>query len=212
MSFDPITYAMAKAYSDSKGGYTKTETKVLASYTDAEFVENEGGGITFFPPSVIPLTGGAAYTVEWDGVKYECIAQVDEDMVYLGNIEMVEDGEPFTVVTFPTDSMVAATQGNTHSFTISQTVETIHPIKPEYLPGVCLPVVEIADLTSITAEENAKLTACIGMPIVCRFNQNGVSILMSYTHFDSHAFAGQIGELSAIIGSEDGVTWALTDA
>lgn len=53
--------------------------------------------------------------------------------------------------------------------------ETIHPIDPKFLPGVCLPVVEIATQPTdegapLTAEESAKMdeVAAMGLPIVCR--------------------------------------------
>ena len=57
------------------------------------------------------------------------------------------------------------------------TYETIHPIDPKYLPGVCLPVVELSTILGeepvvLTAEENAKLNEVVasGSPfiLVCK--------------------------------------------
>lgn len=62
--------------------------------------------------------------------------------------------------------------------------ETIVPIDPKYLPGVCLPVVELSTTVAsgavFTAEENAKLTAAFaeGVPIVlnCSLDSQGEGI------------------------------------
>lgn len=59
-------------------------------------------------------------------------------------------------------------------------LETIHPIDPKFLPGVCLPVVELttqptAEGAPLTAEESANVQAALamGVPCVVKFNIDG---------------------------------------
>lgn len=85
--------------------------------------------------------------------------------------------------------------------------ETIHPIDPKYLPGVCLPVVEIADITNITAEENAKLTACMGMPIV--LVSAGGALVCDYSSVEGYLYLN--ANMGGSIISVDGIYWVFTE-
>lgn len=62
-------------------------------------------------------------------------------------------------------------------------IETIHPIDPKYLPGVCLPVVELSTVasdtqTNLTAEEAEKIKALNGAPCIikCNISVGGMQI------------------------------------
>ena len=104
--------------------------------------------------------------------------------------------------------------------------ETIHPIDQKYLPGVCLPVVELsttfASGANFTAEENAKLKAAweAGTPVVIK-----IPVSVGSYQFDEtaavwtriHAGSGTNGILSfaysfggttiTILSINSGNTW-----
>lgn len=73
--------------------------------------------------------------------------------------------------------------------------------------GFGLPVVEIADITAITTEENAKLTACMGMPII--LVAQGNAILCSSTIMDADYPCFSNADLQVTLGTVDGVSWVL---
>ena len=70
--------------------------------------------------------------------------------------------------------------------------------------GGGLPVVEIADTSAITAEEGAKLTACIGMPCVIKDDRG--ALVCSYVYDGMHVF---IDTTQTLFISTDGITWML---
>lgn len=55
----------------------------------------------------LPVVLGEKYTVEWDGVKYECVGYTFADDVVLGDISFYDErdnegnGEPFAIWTYP---------------------------------------------------------------------------------------------------------------
>jgi hypothetical protein len=76
--------------------------------------------------------------------------------------------------------------------------------------GVCLPVVEIANWPTITAEESAKLTTNIGIPIILTANTDGakVSDVCAYSFADgAHIYMLSQTFGASILLSEDGVNW-----
>lgn len=90
--------------------------------------------------------------------------------------------------------------------------ETIVPIDQKYLPGVCLPVVEIADISAITAEEGAELGKHIGIPVVIKVTIDGTlnCCVFNYTYVDAyrtHLYGTTIGTDAVILTSSDGVLW-----
>lgn len=72
-----------------------------------------------------------------------------------------------------------------------------------------LPIVEIADITAISTEENAKLTACMGMPII--LVAAGNAVLCSSTIMDGDFPWYSNTDLGVIIGTVDGAHWALVE-
>lgn len=153
----------------------------------------------FFSMASAGLKEGSSYVVHWAGKDYSCIAKVvdagDAKAIALGNLTMFgldDTGEPFIVTDTGTQTMFydieAVMSGQSGAvgrvIGLSSVTETITPIDPKYLPGVCLPVVELStevqygDMTSLSPEENAALTAAAegGLPIVIGFNWNGVKI------------------------------------
>lgn len=144
----------------------------------------------------ISLVPGVEYSVALTGNSGEKIeigrgiAQGVEGATYVGNMALFDEeapdtGELFLTLTIPTGdtkTLVVISGGGTANFVIERT-ETIHPIDPKYLPGVCLPVVELSteipiDGTEVTlsTEEGTLLTkACeSGIP-VCMKIRLGIS-------------------------------------
>ena len=65
-------------------------------------------------------------------------------------------------------------------FEVDAEWETVNKIEPKYLPGVCLPVVELetavppsGEMAGLTAKESALIDGCGGMPFIARFTIEG---------------------------------------
>lgn len=228
MNFDPVTYALAKSYSDSKGGYTEPGKKLFTiELTDGQYLDatRKSGS----------LEVGKTYTVAVDGETYTCKgkdgAEVDAD-VCLGNFGLAggtDTGEPFFVLeTFDsgTDNVwVLAAMTNNGASTISVSIaDTTVPIKPEYLPGVCLPVVELstvptADGTELTAEEAVAMDALNGSPCIVRteseidginLTHDTVADVMSASgFFTAYYFYNRMKNILVTITNESG-SWIIT--
>lgn len=122
--------------------------------------------------------------------------------------ESMTDGEfPITAGTYFLYDENYLTLGTFYVSAITYGKETIHPIDPKYLPGVCLPVVEIADITAITVEECANLAACMGMPCIISYMGGMVVEIFNFT-LDGPAFVGSMTD-KEIVSDNDGVTWSL---
>ena len=104
------------------------------------------------------FTAGATYEVILDGVSYVRKAfDVEfegETSTALGNASLfgyADTGEPFLFVNEMFGILSELGPGGTseHSIVFSkiEETETIHPIDPKFLPGVCLPVVDIGDMS-----------------------------------------------------------------
>ena len=97
-------------------------------------------------------------------------------------------------------------RGETDYISYIEFAETIHPIDQKYLPGVCLPVVEIADISRLTESENSAVSACIGMPCILK-TQYGTA-LCSYSFTSNvHMFFGMYAGEACVLVSADGATW-----
>lgn len=79
---------------------------------------------------------------------------------------------PYTAPGITTVPFAAYTDGKLYGLQVegmgyltSIEFETIHPSDPKFLPGVCLPVVEIADITNITTEESAMMDTVVAMKV-----------------------------------------------
>lgn len=94
--------------------------------------------------------------------------------------------------------------------------ETIHPIDPKYLPGVCLPVVEIADVTAITATESAAITAAAenGLPCVLKWFSDGdngfVSVFNLLVDEGAYQYTAFVyGSIMTIVKNSESGLWEL---
>lgn len=156
-------------------GYAETQKTVLLPQTTIEtvFVEAEGLNIFQADPALVSVEANARVTVLWDGVEYACTASdkvaFNEvvSFVLIGNQGMAglgdDTGEPFLIwCGEQTDlssvrlyTVITSVTDGEHALSITKETETIHLIDPKYLPGVCLPLVE---LSTVITEEGVTLT------------------------------------------------------
>lgn len=184
---DLITLVMAKAYTDKKAGYVEVSEAVIFE----NLAVSGGEADTTVTAQMIP---GKTYIVTVGGVKYErvCYTEAFDGIACVGNARLYDfvnedNGDDFfvgqareTIVQCYTRNM-----GDT-TITLAEKTETIHPIDQKFLPGVCLPVVEINTEpseagTPCTDAENAALTAAAetGLPVVLKMSAIGMSVVTS---------------------------------
>lgn len=198
-----IVLEEAKRYTDSKQlAKVVIEKKELISYSDLPLEYDNAEGYvsyTFSPAPFIPSIG-KTYEVVWNGGAYKAICKDVSETVgvpialIIGNTVTTggdDTGEPFVLVYMDDGEIngfevlaVGATADVFVDLTVSEFAETIHPIDPKFLPGVCLPVVEFSTIpvygsqTELTAEESAQMEEVLtmGVPFVGKLNlDEGVS-------------------------------------
>ena len=202
----------------------KSERAYLLEET--EIVAQDSDGYYFYgvAPAIVTIPENKSFTVAYDGVTYECTAVTANvnamvTGVFIGNLSLEymgdDTGEPFLIMFLAANNsnLFTVKAPGTHTVAIYTQTETITPIDPKYLPGVCLPVVEIADFTALTEAEQAKLTACIGMPIVLKCELGPgvpVAVVMTYGFTGEHQFVGQIGGGKIDATLIDGEEWHIS--
>lgn len=150
-----------------------TFIKRIADFVDMTKVESvtaeaSGAGIITFSKSQLTVN-----TIgDGDLIQYSLLAS-DVPMLLSFNVglEGVEAGT-YVVSTGTNFRFISATMS-----------DTIVPIEPKYLPGVCLPVVELSTVasdtqTNLTAEEAEKIKALNGAPCIikCNISVGGMQI------------------------------------
>ena len=202
MSFDPITYAMAKAYSNSKGGYIETvkEQIVFNGDTDGKAVI-PGTNIGFDEANFVMVSDKAFSAEELSGITIvrngEKVRYDNNEFKSSNNYGIVGIAIDLHDYALFFDESAAATfgvdvgayfamsiDGSWYVAEVSTETETIHPIDPKFLPGVCLPVVETADINAITTAESAVFTAAAenGLPCVLKWfsDEDGVGMAIIF--------------------------------
>lgn len=177
-----ITLAMAKKYSNSKGGYVEPG-KVYTFDGNAEETENYNGIIYAKIASTAPNLHNvtkAVYTAP-DGSTVEILAEnMNVEDIYGGQrIIASMMGQNISVIVLDDAGLWGYAQPGYGYCSLIEFAETIHPIDPKYLPGVCLPVVEIGDMDAITASESVAFTAAAenGLPCVVKwFSEDGTGM------------------------------------
>ena len=181
-----IVLEEAKKYSDRKGGYTKPGKTLLdVALTDGKKVVEYKIG----------LEVGKTYTVTTDSGTYTAVCKMFMDVApCLGNLSVLAEdlentGETFVVTEYMEDAnvVVTAVDQNGGSFIKVTTPKNIVPIDPKFLPGVCLPVLELSQETmagvfasgnaSCTAEEHAIIWGAYQAlsPLIIKGNYNGIA-------------------------------------
>lgn len=171
---DILTLSLAVQKALRELGVKTEPGKVLLKETTASY-----GVVTEY----IGLAVGKTYNVSFLGGTFQAVCKAMEEIRYVGNLslliedaentgeafciaEVVEDGENGTVWSFSVEG---------EEFTVS-TPETIHPIDPKFLPGVCLPVVVDFDVLGLTAPILELVNTNGGMLKLQHENDYGVNI------------------------------------
>lgn len=190
MSFDPITLAMARAYTNSQRiAYSEGESKTLTWDGDTTNVEDLiDVSAVKLTDDLVDLNTASSVTLKlFDGgtetLKKDQFLVVEEDGAQL---LVFPDDERVLLISIPaevegvngTGLYVHLHEPDIYRFeSVTIGTEVIHPIDPKFLPGVCLPVVELeteiipdgSNIELTEAEGNA-LTATVatGLPIVLK--------------------------------------------
>lgn len=229
MGFDPIQHALCEDNTKQEIKRQRlfgVDTHVFTYNGDKagkQYIEFNGAYVVRVGSVIDPETVTEVLLVTSDGENL-IEAPLPKDLISFDKAPLEELGLNGTMLIYDnnawfacviyesTDAVTAGTyfidnmEGDGYKFyTSCIKAETIHPIDPKFLPGVCLPVVEIADITAITAEESALLTAAIGSPIVVATDTS--KIVCSYAFADdNYVFFGYT--MGGNIISVDGTNWA----
>lgn len=148
---------------------------------------------------------GRTYIVNWNGVDYTCKAESHTDngtlFIAVGDMSVYETGEmgktPFLFIENESEAVIMdiaaalAEESVNPTYSISILTETIHPIDRKYLPGACLPVVELSEETvaaasaspdtfvNVTEDEATAFLAAKNdlVPCVCRASMSGTNLV-----------------------------------
>lgn len=216
---DVLTLSMAKAYSDSKGGYTKSRIEQILPEATHNFELQDGFAMVMIERNAV-LYEGQSCTVLWDGKTYNCNVFVVEESTVIGNAGIFtgESGgeEPFFISFEEGVIVLVAEIAGEHTVSVSSTTETIVPIDQKYLPGVCLPVVELSTTFSmgaaLTDAENELLTGAhaknVPLVIRCSMNLGNSSVFENTAAVWSPASSGGI---KAFVLSMGGIVLQIAD-
>ena len=191
---DLVTLSMAKAYSDSKGGYT--ETKLVEVFNEVNFpINNEVEVSDSYYNTLDEYIVGENWakdqnkvTVVWDGIKYDCyIWQYDGGEMEFGNSSFLlsdtDNGLPFMFYLEGTSAEVYARDPGEHTFTVTAVEEIVHPIDLKYLPSNS--EVVTVNLADYEIEPTAELPVPnMNLAILSLFaNSGGICTVPDYSNF-----------------------------
>lgn len=185
-----IIEALKALYTNGQVGHIERQKVLL----DVELVPNNVVGTgTFYGVEDTAsnlLEVGKTYTVTTDSGTYTSVCQsTDATIKYLGNMELL-DGNASTangsfLVLLAYEDVAGESNagwalvcldGNYGSHMKIVGDETIHPIDPKFLPGVCLPVVELSTTGDMPAQDTLTEDAVLvlinavenGTPLIAR--------------------------------------------
>lgn len=187
----------ARRYTDSQRIAYIEPGKVVLPETTVSIKEQSDGNVGIIggleSPVMVGIEEGKRYALSVDGLLYYCTPLIEKegdyeiryiyttmdttDEAFLLLTEVYENGVPLEYAT-----QVRASVAGDRTILLS-TTETIHPIDPKFLPGVCLPVVELStvfvvgtsDAITIVDETDIKKlndTISYGLPIVVKIATN----------------------------------------
>lgn len=211
--FDP--FLTVKQILKKLGGDRDFKKVSILDVSLAEDAETPGFTVYRDLSDVTPFELGKTYTVHLDSGSYECVAKAMDGIGnVLGNTAFgggADTGETFLVAITGGIAMVMDASCGTKA-SVTANVETIVPIDQKYLPGVCLPVVELTTVIEnnavLSESDSAKLLEVfeIGTPVVIVFTMGDYRNTAVFTRFTSpdnavKAFStalvsGQVGLLS----------------
>lgn len=132
----------AADYVKNRPFYGETSEMVLIEERTIPFEEGQDQGIYMAEfPSTFKATVGETYKVTWDGSVYECICTEFDDLMFIGNSSLADEGigpdtgEPFLIVSDNRSIMIGTLDTSaSHTISISGYIESVVKINPKYLP------------------------------------------------------------------------------
>ena len=200
---DLITLAMAKKYTDEKAGYVETTAPITfdGDETGKEVLStNEGKFVTIGKVDGLDLNTVASVTLR--SRLYDDAFVLEKQHMTVQTVENTQ-GLRYTNAELEMEGLLLALIVNGYLAVLSdlndtdyvariEFAETIHTIDPKFLPGVCLPVVELSTAVggALTEAESAKLNevAATGLPCVIRFTFEGMQMAAAFSFTDMGGF------------------------
>lgn len=116
----------------------------------------------------VSLINGQIYTVIWDSIEYECLAQsTDYGDVYIGtqpapmvsstDAETNESDKPFYIATYGTEHSIVEGEIGSHTFRIRANIETVHKLDEKYLPYKYVRQDKLGDAIAVLAQTSIKI-------------------------------------------------------
>ena len=135
----PLTYdEMPEGYPSKS-----VQTTTLIDYPEVPFEPTTSGtSYRVTLPDPFAIVVGQTYTVNWDGIEYECIGVAFPQYVYIiGNLSIKgagdDTGEPFLYTyetAIPRGKFNTLDTAASHAISVKTTEETITPMAEEFLP------------------------------------------------------------------------------
>ena len=137
----PLTYDYMP-----EGYPTKTvQTTTLIDYPEVPFeLATSGTSYYVILPNPFEIVAGKTYTVNWDGIEYECIGVALSQNIYIiGNLSIKgagdDTGEPFLYEygsAKPRGRFHTLDTSATHTISVKTTEEIVTPMAEEFLPNI----------------------------------------------------------------------------
>ena len=129
----PLTYDYMP-----EGYPTKTiETTTLMEEQELAFALENGVYVAIITEA-LEIAKGQTYTVNWDGIEYECVCSAINSVLLLGNLSIGgvgdDTGEPF-IYDSDVRAFVTPDTSASHTISVKRTDETITLIAEEFLPA-----------------------------------------------------------------------------
>lgn len=116
----------------------------------------------------VSLIDGQIYTVIWDNIEYECLAQsTNYGDVYIGtqpapmasstDVETNESDKPFYIATYGTEYSIVEGETGSHTFRIRANIETVHKLDEKYLPHKYVRQDKLGDAIAVLAQTSVKM-------------------------------------------------------
>ena len=226
MSFDAVGFKFPKTkVSEGGAGYSEKIVLTFDGNADGK-VSHEGSNGTlmikvsdkFLDVHTLVRVRGYFYGQSIEVIAADCVVEKNDafDVIVYNNMVIAEVIHGNEVEVEVERGLYVLYDPKSNSYVSYIEFADVHTIDPKYLPGAVLPVVEIANIEEITKDEGAKLTACIGMPIIIKTMMSGfpVCIVANYVgimNIPSYE-ASVMGQMFTLAYSESTDVWKLSES
>ena len=188
------------------------ETEIVSETTGA--VNAEGGLLL---QCAYPITAGATYIINWNGIEYSCVAIDYGGMIMLGNYGAMlggdDTGEPFLAMYMEENEgvicAIVSVDGSAEAtVSITGEVEIIHQMEEKFIPKTEVPKIDLIDLGASTLTTDGKFIKVIfDEPLTEEFYKSAISTGRFNLRINVSCSTIEFGDMvnyTTTIGSEDG--------